>query len=107
MHLVLQDQLLGLGDAGVRLALVVLDDELHVHAAELVAVLVEIQLEAVDHVLADLGKDAGHRRDVADAQFFRAGGRGQTEAERKTAAQQRSFWSLYRHCHSSLVVVPS
>ena len=33
--------------------------------------LVEIHLEAVDHVLADLGKDAGHRRDEADAQFFR------------------------------------
>ena len=70
LHLVLQDQLLGLGDGGVRLALVVLDDELHVGAAEFAAVLVEIHLEAVDHVLADLGEDAGRRRDEADAQVF-------------------------------------
>ena len=60
---------LALVTASVGLGLVVLDDELHVHAAELAAVLVEIHLEAVDHVLADLGKDAGHRRDETDAQI--------------------------------------
>ena len=86
---------------------IVLDDELHVHAAELAAVFVEIELEAVHHVLADLGKDAGHRRDVADAQFFGdLAGAVETEAEGKTAAQQ-DFLQPVRHCHSSLVVWPS
>ena len=104
VNLVLQDQLLGLGDAGVRLALVVLDDELHVGAAELAAVFVEIELEAVDHVLADLGEDAGRRRDEADAQFFRAGRRGRSKTERQTAAQQQ-FLQFVCHCHSSLVAM--
>ena len=76
MHLVLQDQLLGLGDAGVRLGLIVLDDEFDVHPAKLAAMFVKVHLEAVDHILADLGEDAGHRRDVTDAQFFGAGLRG-------------------------------
>ena len=84
--MVAQDQLFRLGDGGVRLALVILDDELHVHAAELAAVLIQIKLEAVGHVLADLGEDAGHRRDEADAQFFGIGRRGQTETERQTTA---------------------
>ena len=32
--------------------------------------LVEVHLEAVDHVLADLGEDAGGRREEADAQLL-------------------------------------
>ena len=48
----------------------------------------EIKLEAVHHVLADLGKDAGHRRDVADAQFFGVGRGGQPETEGQATAQQ-------------------
>jgi hypothetical protein len=105
VHLVLQDQFLGFGDAGVGFALIVLDDEFHVHAAELAAMFVEVHLEAVDHVLADLREDARHRRDVADAQFFGAGGGGQAEAEGKTTAHQH-FVEPCRHCHSSRVVVP-
>ena len=71
VHLVRQDELVGLGDAGVRLALVVLDDQGHFGAAELALVLVQIHLEAVLHVGAELREDAGLRRDEADAQFFR------------------------------------
>jgi len=74
MHLVVEDQLLGLGNAEIGLGLVVLDDEFHVGAAQLAAVLLEIHIEAVAHVLADLGEQAGHRRDEAEAQFFRRRG---------------------------------
>src|SRR5262249_17966488 len=98
VHLVLQDQLLGFGDAGVGLALIVLDDEFHVHTAELAAVFVKVHLEAVDHVLADLREDARHRRDVADAQLFGAGRGGQAEAEGKTTAHQH-FVETCRHCY--------
>ena len=87
MHLVLQDELLRLGDGGVRLALLVFDDELDVGAAELVVLFVEIHLEAVDHVLADLGEDTGGRREIADPYFF--GLRGCRDAERHGAAQQQ------------------
>ena len=90
MHLVLQDQLADLGHRGVRLALLVLDDEPDLHPAEVALDLVEIHLEAVDHVLADLGEDAGRRREEADAQFLlllRAGGGG---SDRERAAQKRS-----------------
>ncbi len=89
LNVILQDELLGLGDAGIGLALVVLDDEFHIHAAELVVVLGEIELEAVHHVLADLGEDAGDRRDVADAQFLRLRGRRQAQSNRESAAQQQ------------------
>jgi hypothetical protein len=34
--------------------------------------LVEIELKAVDHILAYLGKDARDWRNETDAQFFRA-----------------------------------
>ena len=73
MHLVLQDQLLGLGHGGVGLALLVLDDEFHLRPAERAAlVLVEVHLEA-----ADLGEDARDRRVEANSQLFlRAGGDG-------------------------------
>ncbi len=77
-----------LADALDGPALLVLDDELHVHAAKFVVLLVEIHLEAVDHVLADLGEQAGHRRNEAEAQFFRRRGGAETEAQRR-AAQQR------------------
>src|ERR1019366_9434459 len=61
-------------------------------------------LEPVDHVVADLGGDAGASRDVADARFFRAGRRGRSEAERETATQQY-FLQFVSHCHYSLFVV--
>ena len=88
LHFVLQNQLLGFGDTEVGLGLVVLEDELDVHAAELVAVLIEIHLEAVDHIFADLGEQAGHRRNETDAQLFRLR-RRKTYAEQKCAAQQQ------------------
>ena len=59
--------------------------QLHVGAAELAAMLVEIKLKAVDHVLADLGEDAGHRRDETDAQFFRLRRRSERRTERDAA----------------------
>ena len=82
----------------------VFDDERHVHAAELVIVFREIKLEAIHHVLADLGKDAGHRRDVTDAQFLSIGLRGQTQTEGKTTAEQYLL-QFVRHQHSSLVAM--
>ena len=88
MHLVLQDELLGLGDGGVGFALAVLDDQLHLGARKGAAGLLEIHVEAVDHVLADLRQDAGRRRDHADAQFLgRIGNRG--DSERDAAAQHQ------------------
>jgi hypothetical protein len=71
VHLVLQDELLRLGDIDVGLALVVLDDEGNLGAAELSIVLVQIHLEAVDHIGAELGEDAGARRKETDAQLLR------------------------------------
>jgi hypothetical protein len=70
VHLVLAHELLRLPHADRGLAFLVLDDEGHLGAAELALVLVEIQLEAVLHVLADLRKDAGHRRQEPDAQLL-------------------------------------
>ena len=40
----------------------IFNNQLHVRSAELAAMLVEIELKAVDHILAYLGKDA---RDLA------------------------------------------
>jgi hypothetical protein len=54
MHLVLKDEFLGLGNGDVALALFVLDDELDVHPAKLVAVLVEVKQEPIAHVDAGL-----------------------------------------------------
>ena len=71
VDLVLQDELLRLGDVDVGLALVVLDDEGNLGAAEHSVVLIQIQLEAVDHVGAELREDARARRQEADAQVFR------------------------------------
>ncbi len=88
MHLVLQDEFLGLGDGDVALALLVLDDELDVHAAKLVAVLLEVEQEAITHVDAGLREAAGEGREIADAEFFRAGGSGQAEADRDRRAYQ-------------------
>ena len=88
MHLVLQDEFLGLGDGDVALALLVLDDELDVHAAKLVAVLLEVEQEAIAHVDAGLREAAGERREIADAELFRAGGSGQAEADRDRSAHQ-------------------
>ena len=88
MHLVLQDEFLGLGDGDVALALLVLDDELDVHAAKLVAVLLEVEQEAIAHVDAGLREAAGERREIADAELFRAGGSGQAEADRDRRAHQ-------------------
>src|SRR5262252_4399472 len=67
MHLVLQDELLGPGDGGVRLGLFVLHDELHFRPAEVAVDVVKVELEAIDHILADLGEDAGGRRHISDA----------------------------------------
>ncbi|MEJ2379068.1 MAG: branched-chain amino acid ABC transporter permease [Pseudolabrys sp.] len=90
--------LMGLGDRGGGLALIVLDDELDVGAAQLAAVLVEIHLEAVAHVLADLGKDAGHRRDEADTQFLGLGRRCHAQAEHE-AAQEHGCQASQCACH--------
>ena len=104
MHLVLQDQLFCLRDAGIGFALVVLDNERHVHSAELIVMLRQIELEAVDHVFANLCKNAGHRRDIADAQLLRVSLGGQTETQGKTTAHQY-FLQFGCHRHSSVVVM--
>ena len=98
VDVILQDQLLRLGDAGIGLALVVLDDELDIHAAELVVVFGEIELEAVHHILADLGEDAGDRRDVSDAQFFRLRARSDAHSG-KHAPQQQRYPQRQFACH--------
>jgi hypothetical protein len=64
--LVLQDQLLGPGDVGVGLGLVILDDQLHIRAGEVALGCVEIYVEAIDRVLADLGEETGHGHDHAE-----------------------------------------
>ena len=92
VNLVRQDELVGLGDAGVRLALVVFDDQGHLGAAELAVVLVQIHLEAVLHVGAELREDAGLRRDEADAQFFRR--RVERRADQKTG-KARGVWCKF------------
>ena len=86
VHLVRQDELVGLGDAGVRPALIVLDDQVDLGAAEHALVLVQIHLEAVLHVDAELREDAGLRRDEADAKLLRLSER---RAPRHTAACRR------------------
>ncbi len=75
--------------AGVGLGLIVLDDEFHFGAGEVAFDFVEIHLEALDHVFADLGKAAGHGRDEADAQFFRLRRRIQAGNRQCGAEQQR------------------
>jgi hypothetical protein len=77
VHLVGQDQLVGAGDGGVRLALAVLDDQGHLGAAEHAVVLVQIHLEAVLHVGAELREDAGLRRDESDAEIVGVCRRGE------------------------------
>src|SRR5947207_3157715 len=65
-----------LGEARGGLALVVLDDELHVPPRELTALLVEEELEAVDHVPPVGGEEAGlghHEPDLDRAFLGRAG----------------------------------
>jgi hypothetical protein len=66
VDLVLLDHLACLVERGGRVALVVLDDQLDLASADLAADLVEIELGAVDHVLADLRERAGERREHAD-----------------------------------------
>ena len=78
----------------VGLGLVVLEDELDVGAAELVAVLVEIKLEAVVHVLADLREEAGHRRNETEAELLGLRRHRNDCPEQK---QQRGYG--LRHCH--------
>ena len=92
MHLVLQDELLRLGHVDVGLALIVLDDELHLHAAEHALVLVQIELEAVEHVGADGGVEAGARRQEADAQFL-LGRRLRGAEDHSAAEEQRQYGS--------------
>ena len=57
-------------------------------AAEVALDLVEVHLEAVDHVLADLSEDAGGRRHIADAKLL-GGVRRRRHAEADHAAQQQ------------------
>jgi hypothetical protein len=71
VHIVLARQLLGLAHADRRLAFLVLDDEGDLRAGEISLLLVQVHLEAVLHVLADLGEDPGHRREEADFQLLR------------------------------------
>ena len=56
--------------------------------AEVAVDVVKVELEAIDHVFADLGEDAGGRRHVADAQFL-GGVRRRRQAQGNNAAQQR------------------
>ena len=105
VHLVLQDELVGLGDRGVRLALRVLDDELNVHAAELVAVLLEIHLEAMLHVHTELREDAGLRRHEADLQFFGLRRRIKRCAEHKNAAKKQRRKSSQKLVHECILPI--
>src|SRR5262245_66463989 len=66
--------------------------------------LVEIELEAVDHILANLSKDARDRCNETDAQFLRACLRAPCQAERKTTAQRYLLQSIF-HRHSSLALI--
>jgi hypothetical protein len=70
VHVVLARELLGLAYPHRGLAFLVLDDEGDLRAGEAALLLVDVHLEAVLHVLADLGKDPGHRREEADLQLL-------------------------------------
>jgi hypothetical protein len=71
VDIVRQDELVGLGDAGVRPTLIIFDDQGHLGPAKLAPVLVQVHLETVLHVNAELRENAGLRRDETNAQFFR------------------------------------
>src|SRR6185295_19462001 len=67
--------------------------------------LVEIHLEAVDHVLADLGEDAGGRGHESDAQLF-GGTRGRHQSEGEHASQEQRTRSFQQDvCHSSFLLI--
>ena len=100
LHVIFEDQLLGLGHRGIRLGLAVLDDEVDLGAGEVAVDLVEVHFEAVGHVGADLGERAGHRRDQADAQFFLSGRGRKSRRKRETGSDQHHAGSpsqLARH----------
>src|SRR5262249_8550441 len=79
LHLVLENQFLHFGDAGIRLALLVLDDEFHLRAGEIALYFVEIHLKAINHILADLREYASRWREKTDAQLFGAQARAKSE----------------------------
>ena len=66
VDLVLLDELARLVERGRRVALAVLDDELERPPRRDAADLVQVQLGAVHHVLADLREGAGERREHAE-----------------------------------------
>src|SRR6185437_11925009 len=108
LHLVLEHQFLGFRDRGIQLASRILDDEFDGGAAELALVLIQIHLEAIDHVLADLGEYAGHRRNEPDTQFIGLGRGAHAQAEHEAAAQQQAqSFSQSIHCLPPLVCLPS
>ena len=66
VDVVVLDQLADLADRHVRPRLAVLDDQLDLSTGHLVADLIEVHRQTVDHVLGRLGGGAGEIRDEAD-----------------------------------------
>ena len=85
------DEAAHLADRDIGLQLVVDDGDLHRHAAELAAVLVDRELEAVANLLAEGRRRPGQHADHADLQrFLRLGGR-KPEGEHAGAERQCEF----------------
>ena len=89
MHLVLEREFFSLADSDWRLRFRILHNELHLGAREVTADLVQVKLEAVAHILADLGETTCQWRQEADAQFLRGARRlAHAHSQRQTNCRQ-------------------
>src|SRR5262249_20464164 len=81
LHLVVDQKLLrdALGDIGN--AAIILDDELDLLAGDGVALLLDVELGACRHLLADGGELAGHRDDQPDFDGLLRSGRPERQGE--------------------------
>ena len=71
VDLVVLNQLAHLGERHFGLGLGVLDDEVDLEPAELSALLLEIKLETLDHLLGAFGHETRKRHRQANAQLLR------------------------------------